>query len=216
MYFTYGETEMNYLSKKDKRLGEAMACIGHLERPVEDDLFSSVVHQIVGQQISMKAQATIWQRMLDALGDISAETICAAEAESLQSLGLSFRKVDYIRDFAEKVRSGALDLDALYGMDDEAVVEELVKLKGIGRWTAEMLMLFCMKRPNIFSFDDLAIQRGLRMLYRHKTLDRARFERYRRRYSPYASTASLYLWAISGGAIPELTDPAAKKGAKKK
>jgi len=215
MYFPYGEAEINYLTKKDKRLGEAMARIGYLERAVEDDLFSSVVHQIVGQQISMKAQATIWQRMVDAFGAVSAETICAAAPEELQSLGLSFRKVDYIRDFAEKVRSGALDLDALYNMDDEAVVAELIKLKGIGRWTAEMLMLFCMKRSNIFSYDDLAIQRGLRMLYRHKTIDRTRFERYRRRYSPYASTASLYLWAISGGAIPELSDPAAKKGGKK-
>jgi len=73
-----------------------------------------------------------------------------------------------------------------------------------------MLMLFCMQRPDIVSFGDLAIIRGMRMLYRHRKIDKEKFNRYRRRYSPYGSVASLYLWAISAGAIPELTDPAPK------
>lgn len=72
-------------------------------------------------------------------------------------------------------------------------------------------MLFCMQRPDVFSYDDLAIQRGLRMVYRHKQIDRKLFEKYRRRYSPYGSVASLYLWAVSGGAVPELNDPAARR-----
>ena len=70
-----------------------------------------------------------------------------------------------------------------------------------------MILLFCLQRPDVFSYDDLAIRRGLRMLYRHRDIDRQRFERYRRRFSPYGSVASLYLWAVSGGAIPELRDP---------
>ena len=74
-----------------------------------------------------------------------------------------------------------------------------------------MIMTFCMQRPNIVSFGDLAILRGMRMLYRHKKIDRAKFEKYRKRYSPYGTVASLYLWAIAGGALPELTDPAQKK-----
>ena len=80
--------------------------------------------------------------------------------------------------------------------------------QGIGVWTAEMILLFCLQRPDIFSYDDLAIQRGLRMVYRHREISRERFETYRRRFSPCGSVASLYLWAVSGGAIPELTDPA--------
>ena len=74
-----------------------------------------------------------------------------------------------------------------------------------------MILTFCMQRPNVVSFGDLAIQRGMRMLYRHRRIDRAKFERYRKRYSPYGTVASLYLWAIAGGAIPGLTDPAAGK-----
>ena len=77
---------------------------------------------------------------------------------------------------------------------------ELAKVNGVGMWTAEMLMLFSMQRPDIFSFGDLAIHRGLRMLYRHKEVSRELFERYRRRYAPHGSVASLYLWAIAGGA----------------
>ena len=84
-------------------------------------------------------------------------------------------------------------------------------LKGIGVWTAEMILLFCMQRQDVLSCDDLAIQRGLRMVYHHRKIDRGLFEKYRRRFSPYGSVASLYLWAVSGGAIPELHDYAPKE-----
>lgn len=91
-------------------------------------------------------------------------------------------------------------------MSDEEAIRELSGLKGIGIWTAEMILLFCLQRPNIFSYDDLAIRRGLRMVYHHRSLDRQRFERYRRRFSPYCSVASLYLWAVAGSAIPGMHD----------
>ena len=109
-------------------------------------------------------------------------------------------------DFAEKVHMGAFDLDAVEHMGDEDAIRELSSLKGIGVWTAEMILLFCMQRPNVFSYDDLAIQRGLRMVYHHRNIDRKLFEKYRRRFSPYCSVASLYLWAVAGGAIPEMKD----------
>ena len=114
-------------------------------------------------------------------------------------------------DFAAKVKNGAFDLEKIQDRTDEEVIRELVSLKGIGVWTAEMILLFCMQRPNVFSFDDLAIQRGLRMVYHHRSIDRRLFEKYRRRFSPYCSTASLYLWAVAGGAIPEMKDYVPKK-----
>ena len=206
MYFEYGETEISYLRSKDKRLAEVIDQIGMIKREIDPDLFSSVVHHIIGQQISMKAQATIWQRMKDALGEVNAETILAADIPKLQSLGMTFRKAEYITDFAQKVHSGAFNLDAVWQMADEDAIRELSSLKGIGVWTAEMILLFCMQRPDIFSYDDLAIQRGLRMVYHHRKIDRKLFERYRRRFSPYCSVASLYLWAVSGGAIPGMKD----------
>ena len=211
MYFAYGETEVSYLRRKDKRLCAVIDQIGHIDRAVDTDLFSSVIHHIIGQQISMKAQATIWQRMQDALGAVSAETILAAGVPELQSLGMTFRKAEYITDFAEKVHTGAFDLEGIWQKSDEEAIRELSSLKGIGVWTAEMILLFCMQRQDVLSCDDLAIQRGLRMVYHHRKIDRGLFEKYRRRFSPYGSVASLYLWAVSGGAIPELHDYAPKE-----
>ena len=214
MYFAYGETECSYLRQKDKRLCAVIDRIGHIERAVDTDLFSSVVHHIIGQQISTKALATIWCRCQDTLGEVNSEAILTAGVPKLQSLGMTFRKAEYITDFAEKVHTGVFSLDAVAHMDDEDAIRALSSLKGIGVWTAEMILLFCLQRPDIFSYDDLAIQRGLRMVYHHREIDRRLFEKYRRRFHPYCSVASLYLWAVAGGAIPEMKDykPKSKSG----
>ncbi len=209
-FFEYGAVEVEYLKGKDKKLAQVIERIGPIERAVDDNLFSAVVHHIIGQQISTKAQATIWTRLLDEVGTVTPDTLWVCGREKLQSLGTTWKKVDYILDFTRKVYTGQFDIDALDKMTDEEAIAALSSLKGIGVWTAEMILLFCLQRPNIFSFGDLAIQRGVRMVYRHKELTNERFERYRKRFSPYCSTASLYFWAVSGGAIPELTDPAAK------
>lgn len=205
-YFPYGEKELAYLRKKDKKLSAVIDRVGHIERAVDDDLFSAVVHHIVGQQISTKAQATVWARVQNALGTVDAEHVLGYGEANLQSLGISFRKAEYITDFAEKVHTGAFDLDAVAHMPDAEAIRALSGLKGIGVWTAEMILLFCLQRPDILSYDDLAILRGLRMVYHHRSIDRRLFEKYRRRFSPYGSVASLYLWAVAGGAIPEMKD----------
>ncbi len=210
MHFEYGEKEISYLKSKDAKLAEVIDTLGFVEREIDTDLFSAVVHHIIGQQISTKAQATIWQRMQDALGQVNAETILSAGVSNLQALGISFRKAEYITDFARKVHTGEFDIEAVSQMSDTDAISALSSLKGIGVWTAEMILLFCMQRPDIFSYDDLAIQRGLRMVYHHRRIDRKLFEKYRRRFSPYCSVASLYLWAVSGGAIPGMRDYASK------
>jgi DNA-3-methyladenine glycosylase II len=112
---------------------------------------------------------------------------------------------------AQAVLQGELALDSLQVLPDAEVQNQLTRLKGIGPWTAEMLLIFSLERQDVVSFGDLAIQRGMRMLYRHRKITPKLFDKYRRRYSPYGSVASLYLWAIAGGAIPELTDPAWSK-----
>lgn len=212
--FAYGETELAYLRSRDARLAEAIDAIGPVEREVDDDLFSSVVHHIVGQQISTKALATIWARMRERLGIVDASHVLDAGRDGLQALGISFRKADYLLDFAERVQDGSFDLDAVAALPDEQAISALVSLKGVGRWTAEMILLFCLQRPDVLSFDDLAIQRGMRMLYHHRRITPQLFAKYRRRYSPYGSVASLYLWAIAGGAIPGMRDwaPKSRKG----
>ena len=100
------------------------------------------------------------------------------------------------------MESGTFDIDAVEHMADAEAVKALSSLPGIGVWTAEMLLLFNLGRPDILSFGDLAIHRGMRMVYHHRKVTREMFERYRRRYSPYGSVASLYLWAVSHMDVP--------------
>lgn len=211
MFLQYGTQETEYLKSRDKRLGEAIDRIGHINRAVDTDLFSAVVHQIIGQQISTAAQETLWKRLTGQLGRVDADSILSLGKDGLQAVGMTYRKAEYIQDFAGKVKNGEFDIAALTTMSDADVAAALSSLKGIGVWTAEMIMIFCMQRPDIVSFGDLGILRGMRMLYRHRSIDREKFEKYRRRYSPCGTVASLYLWAIAGGAIPELSDPAPKR-----
>ena len=211
MFFQYGDKEINYLKRKDKKLAWAIEQIGHIERRLDADLFASVVRHIVGQQISSKAQATVWARLEERLTAVTPASVHAAAAEELQSLGMSLRKAEYIKDFASKIVSGEFALQAVEQLSDEEAIAALSSLKGIGRWTAEMILLFCLQRPDILSYDDLAIQRGLRMLYHHRKITRELFNKYKKRYSPYGSTAALYLWAISGGAIEGMQDNAPAK-----
>ena len=215
MFFPYGETETAYLAARDKRLAAAMAQIGQIERAVNPDLFAALINAIIGQQISTKAQATIWARFQTAFAPLTATRIAALSAEDIQRCGVSMRKAGYIKSIAETVASGTLDLSALQGLPDGEVCTQLSALNGIGVWTAEMLMLFSMQRQDILSYGDLAIRRGLRMLYRHKAITPTLFTKYKRRYAPYASVASLYLWAIAGGACG-LSDPAAGNALKGK
>ncbi len=210
LYFKYGEKEISYLKNKDKKLAEVIEKVGLIERETDPELFSALVHHIVGQQISTKAQATIWERIKKSLGAVTPETILNASVDEIRSFGISLRKVEYIKDFAEKVHTGEFDIEAAEKMEDDELIKYLTTLKGVGVWTAEMILLFCLQRPNVFSFDDLAIQRGLRMVYHHRKIDRKLFDKYKRRFTPYCSVASLYLWAVSNGEIPEMRDYAPK------
>ena len=216
MDFPYGETEIAYLRARDLKLGAAMDRIGPIHREVDPDLFSSVIHHIIGQQVSMAAQRTVWQRLQAAAGTLVPETVAAMPAEALQALGMTRRRALYSLEFARKVASGDFDLDALAEMEDREVLARLTSLRGVGPWTAEMLLIFGLRRPDVVSWGDLAILRGMRMLYRKRSIDQRTFQRLRKRYSPYGTTASLYLWAIACGALPELTDPGAGRKPDKK
>jgi len=176
-----------------------MEVIPFYERETDEDLFRSLMNNIVGQQISMKAQETVWKRFLAHFQSITPETIAKASLEEIQSLGVSFRKAGYLKGTAEMIERKELDLEKLYNQSDEAVIKELVRLPGIGPWTAEMLLIFTMGRKDVLSFGDLAIKKGLMMLYGHETITKEIFEEYRQRFSPYGTLASLYLWEISSG-----------------
>jgi DNA-3-methyladenine glycosylase II len=211
LFFQYGATEIDYLKGRDKILGNAIDKIGHIQRAIDTDLFSAIVHHIIGQQISSAAQKTVWERMKNELGAITEGAIDNLSVEKIQGFGMTFRKAEYIKDLSHEIKRGGLSADGLKNKSDDDVMKELSKLTGIGRWTAEMTMIFCLQRADILSYGDLGIHRGLRMLYHHRDVSKNIFEKYRRRYSPYCTVASIYLWSIAAGTIEGMKDCAPKK-----
>ena len=196
-YFRYGNEEIEYLKKKDKKLSKVIDYFGFIERPCNSDLYFSIVDAIISQQISAKAHHTIQQRLLDDLKEITPSTILSLSKEELQSYGLTFKKVDYIISFTHKVFNHEIDLKQLYTLEDQEIITLLSSLEGIGKWSAEMVMLHGMQRKNILSYGDLAIRKGIERVYHHKKLTKDLYSKYYKRFSPYGSVASIYFWKVS-------------------
>ena len=194
-YFKYGKKETDYLKKCDKKLAALIDKVGHVDFECHEDLFSGMIYIIIGQQISMKVQEAVWQRVTNIINPTTPDTILTAGYETLHGCGMSYRKAEYIMNCALKIKSGKINLEHIKNMSDNEAIEELIKLKGVGVWTAEMLLLMCLMRNNILSYNDLGIRNGLKLVYHHKTITRELFEKYRKRFSPYGSIASFYLWA---------------------
>jgi 3-methyladenine DNA glycosylase/8-oxoguanine DNA glycosylase len=195
-YFEYGEAELVHLRKKDKELGAVIDHMGIIKRRINPDLFSALVESVVGQQISNKAAATVCGR-LDALCEMDASRLHSLSIEEIQSCGMSMRKAAYIKNIADAAVNKIINFDELPQKSDEEIIASLTAIKGIGVWTAEMLLIFSLMRPNVVSYGDLAIRRGMIQLYGLKELSKEQFARYAKRYSPYGSVASLYLWEMS-------------------
>lgn len=195
--FEYGQKEIEYLKRKDKKLGEAMDRIGIIEREITPDPFTALISSVVSQQISKKAAQTVWNRLNTLLEEITAENISQASLSEIQSCGMSEKKAGYIKGISDADISGTVDFKTLHTLTDEEVIKKLSSLHGVGVWTAEMLLIFSLNRPDVVSYKDLAICRGMMNLYGLKELPKEKFDRYKKRYSPYGSVASLYLWALS-------------------
>lgn len=193
----FGEKETSYLAKKDKKLGALIERFGVVDWNVRRNLFESLVISIANQQISNKAAETVTNRMYEKFGEITPETVGAASAAEIQTVGISMKKAEYIKGLCSSVQSGELDLEALRALPDDEVEAKLLPIKGIGSWTVEMFLIFSLGRPDVLSYGDFAIRKGMMALYGLKELPREKFERYRKRYSPYGTIASLYLWRLS-------------------
>ena len=195
--FLYGQAEIEYLTRRDRKLGRAIGQIGKIERQVTPDLFAALVRSVVAQQISRKAADTVWGRLCESLLDITPRNVAGTDVSDIQKCGLSMRKATYIKGIGAAAACGELDLLELREMPDDGIIEKLSTLPGIGVWTAEMLLIFSLCRPDVVSWGDLAIRRGMMNLYGLKELSKKQFDRFRKRYSPCGSVASLYLWALS-------------------
>ena len=196
-YFIYGEKEIEYLKNKDKKLGAAIDRIGMIKRAVNPDPFQSVITSVVGQQISNKAAVTVNANLCELVDIINPRNIGQANIEDIQKCGMSLRKASYIKGIAEAALNNTIDFKNLNKLTDEEIIKKLTSLYGVGNWTAEMLLIFSLGRMDVLSFKDLAIIRGMMRLYGLEKISKEDFEKYRKRYSPYGSVASLYLWEIS-------------------
>ena len=190
--FEYGEKELAWLSRRDKKLGAFIERVGFLERELEPDLFAALVSSIATQQISNAAAETVMKRFEEQFR-LTPACLGAATVDEIQSVGISFRKAAYIKGFCDAVNQG-LDLEALRALPDEEVAARLLPIRGIGPWTVEMFLIFSLGRPDVVSFGDYAIRKGMANLYGLKDLDKAKFARFRKRYVPYGTVASFYLW----------------------
>lgn len=197
-YFEYGAKEIEYLKKKDKRLSAAIERIGIIKRDTICDPFQALISSIISQQISKKAAQTVWSRFHELVQEITAENIENLSGELIQKCGMTMRKVVYIKGIAQASISGEVNFKNLYLFSDEEIIKKLSTLHGVGVWTAQMLLIFSLNRLNVLSYKDLAICRGIMNLYGLTDLSKQQFEKYRKRYSPYCSVASLYLWELSG------------------
>ena len=196
-YFEYSHIETDYLKSKDEKMSRLIEKVGHIYRTVNPDLYSCLTDSIVGQQISTAAHNTIRGRILEKFGTLTPEKVVEIPDEELKSVGISYRKAGYIKDFSQKIVNGEFDIASLNDMSDDEAIEKLVSLKGVGKWTAEMMLTVSMSRPDVLSYGDLAIRRGIMKLYGLEELSEAEFHRLTDKFSPYRTTAALYFWRYS-------------------
>lgn len=192
-------TATTYLSNIDPVMADAIGRIGPCTLTLNPNIFETLVDAIISQQISVKAADAIAARLRAATpnGLITPEALLSLEHDSLRAVGLSNPKAHYIRDLTERVASGQLELELLSGLEDEEVIKQLVAVKGIGRWTAEMILMFSLGRVDVLPVDDLGFVEGVREAYgletrptRKEMLERGEAWR------PYRSIATWYMWEV--------------------
>ncbi|MCC6642596.1 MAG: DNA-3-methyladenine glycosylase 2 family protein [Deltaproteobacteria bacterium] len=190
------------LVEADPILGEIIARHPRTALISRGDAFATLARSIVGQQISVKAADAVWARLARCCPEMTPQRLLRKRAATLRACGLSERKVEYLRDLAQHFESGELDLRALTRMDDEAVIARLTDVRGIGRWTAEMFLIFNLLRPDVLPLDDLGLLKAISRHYLGEAptrdlLGRAGREKVLALASPWApwrSVATWYLW----------------------
>ncbi|MFT4106354.1 MAG: DNA-3-methyladenine glycosylase 2 family protein [Lacrimispora sp.] len=193
----YSQKEMEYISRKNDVMKNLVSHFGHMERGMAGDVFSSLTMHIIGQMLSNRVAEVLCQRFLNIVGEVTPGHVAAVDVDVIKQCGISKRKAEYIKALAQEVLEGKYDFSLLENMSDEEVIKYLMQIKGVGRWTAEMIAEFTMGRLDIFSYDDVALQNGIKKAHGFKTLSRQRFEGLRKKYAPYCSVASLYYYALN-------------------
>ena len=194
-------TAIRHLSEADPKLAHVIAHVGscRFAPRAEGTHFDALIRSIIYQQLSGKAAATIHSRFEELYGGRAPtpEELLATSDETLRSVGLSRQKLSYLKDLARHVVEGSLPLEGIESLSDEEIMEALVRVKGIGRWTAHMFLMFRLGRPNVLPELDLGIQKGIQIAYRMRKLPGPKqVLRIGSRWAPHATIASWYLWRL--------------------
>ena len=191
----YWEQAKRELAERDAVLRELIARFQGLALGSRGDAFSTLARSIVGQQISVKAAQSVWDRLSGRLGTVAPQTLSRARMPALRSCGLSGQKAGYLKDLGKKFLDGTLEPARWPALEDEVLIAELTQVKGIGRWTAEMYLMFHLARPDVLPVADLGLQRAMRIRYnRGRPLTPARMEKIGAAWAPWRSVATWYMW----------------------
>ena len=183
------------LGAADPILGALITRYQGLTLASRGDAFQTLARSIIGQQISVKAAQSVWDRFTAAVGDMQPQSVLRLSEIQMRGCGLSGQKVKYLYDLSERFAGGTLDVVRWHDMDDETLIADLTQVKGIGRWTAEMFLIFYLTRPDVFPLGDLGLQRALRLHYnKGRPLSERRIATLSRLWTPWRSAATWYLW----------------------
>ena len=191
----YWDRAKRALARRDPVMGAIMRSRPKVFLVRRGEPFLTLARAICGQQISVKAAQSVWDRVVACCGEVTPRGILGRKRTELRACGLSDRKVEYIADLAQHFADGSIHVHRWPEMDDEAIIAELVQVRGIGRWTAEMFLIFNLLRPDVFPLDDLGLQKGIRAAYyKGRKVSLGTMTRLGETWRPWRSVATWYLW----------------------
>jgi DNA-3-methyladenine glycosylase II len=191
----YWEEARKYLTRRDRVMKRLIPQFGSACLQSRGDAFTTLARSIVGQQISVKAAQSVWERFAALPRRMSPANVLKLKVDDMRQAGLSARKIEYLVDLALHFDSGAVHVDAWRGMQDEEIIAELVGIRGIGRWTAEMFLIFHLMRPNVLPLDDVGLISGISKNYfSGDPVSRSEAREVAAAWTPYCSVATWYIW----------------------
>jgi DNA-3-methyladenine glycosylase II len=193
---------LNHLKKCDPVMASIIASVGPYKPSYHEPTFRALVRSIVFQQLAGAAARTIFNRLEAACnGDVTPASILKLSDAQLRAVGLSKQKLSYVRSLAELTQKGEIVFEKLGEMDDEEIIEHLTRVKGIGRWTAQMFLMFALRRPDVMPHVDFGINSAIKKHYRKRKLKPPHIEKISKNWAPYRSIACWYLWRSLDGPI---------------
>jgi DNA-3-methyladenine glycosylase II len=191
----YWAEACKHLMKKDRVMKRLIPQFGNASLQTTGDAFVTLARSVVGQQISVKAAQTVWSRFLALVGILTPSSVLRLKVDDMRAAGLSVRKVEYLVDLALHFDNGSLHVASWEGMGDEDIIAELIAIRGIGRWTAEMFLIFHFMRPNILPLDDVDLIKGISQNYfSGEVVSRSDARDVAAAWAPFCSVATWYIW----------------------